>query len=212
MRHERHALSHCPAASYPRTLSRVLSEADAAHLTRLFFKISTRFKLKYYGLLHLLAHQPQDEFAATLAVVRKLQARVEREFGPQFVFINDFYSYRREGKKLFPDLHQDYDFWYHPSRCSGFNLWVLLDERGGLNHSFDVYDVQRNRHLYDRLYARAGGTNATSTRSSIRHLEPSAFRELRERNAINGVTVTRVAALQLLQLRAVGSLDDALEM
>ena len=39
--------------------------------------------------------------------------------------------------------------------AANFNVWVLLDHRE-LNHSFDVYELERNRWLYDRLHAKAG--------------------------------------------------------
>ena len=197
-------MKHCPAARYPRSLSAVLPPSDAKHLSHVYFEhVRKNFGLRYYGLLHFLGHAADEDYARALSILHKMQARIEAEFGPGFMMINDFFSYRANDKRMFPDLHQDYDFWVHPSRCSGFNLWVLLDHRD-MNHSFDVYDVQQNRAMYSRLYSRhdaihrhhsgngkrGGSSNRTGGR--VPHLEASAFRELRERGAVGGVPATRV--------------------
>lgn len=205
----------------------VLTPAEAQRLARLYFeKIRGSFVLRYYGLLHHLGHAEVGEFEEVRAIVAKVQIRIAREFGANFVMVNDFFSFRDDKNRMFPDLHQDYDFWVHAKRCSGFNLWIMLDHHR-TNYSFDVYDVQHNRAMYRRLYERAStpgggaakrsglgntrsqqrsGSNSIGSSShdddhalrnnhtagGVPHLEASAFRELRERGAVGGVTATRV--------------------
>lgn len=212
----RHPLDGCPAARYRRRLRGVLTRPEAAHLARLYFeRVRSDWPLRYYGLLHYLSHSASDaEFETTMAIVRGIQARIRSAFGPNFVLINDFFSFRSSNHRLFPDLHQDYDFWVFKRRCSGFNLWVLLDHRD-MNYSFDVYDAQQNRGLYRRLYGahaanaaaayahgrarskhqlRHNNSRASSAAAEelvLPHLESIAFRELRERGGVGGVAAKR---------------------
>jgi hypothetical protein len=191
------SLHSCPAARYPRSLAAVVDAADARHLSQLYFsRIQKQFPLRYYGLLHHLGHTDDDEFARTATILRKIQARITSTFGPNFMMINDFFSYRVDNKRMFPDLHQDYDFWCN-SRCSGFNLWLLLDHHG-MNASFDVYDVQHNWGMYHRLYSYQSGKHAGSSSNhsvaasgGVPHLDANAFHELRERGAVAGFAATK---------------------
>ena len=85
----------CAAARYPRKLAHVLPAADAQFLTRLYFeRVRGQFALRYYGLLHHLGHAQPSEFEQAMSVLRKLQARIAREFGAEFVMVNDFFSFR----------------------------------------------------------------------------------------------------------------------
>ena len=92
--------------------------------------------------------------------------------------VNDFFSFRSAAPSdvLFPQWHQDYEFWLTGDDCAAnFNVWVLLDHRD-LNHSFDVYEVERNRWLYDRLHAKAGDgggqTHGAQTHGANRSAAP----------------------------------------
>lgn len=197
----RYSTLHCPAASYPRSLTAVLPTEDAKHLSRIYFDRvkrrgnSAAGSLRYYALLHFLGHAAEVEFKSTMNILQKIQARISLEFGSNHVMINDFFSYRTDDNRMFPDLHQDYDFWV-TSRCTGFNLWLLLDHRA-LNTSFDVWDIQHNQDMYQKLYSRHDlrrvSKNARNrTGGAVAHLEASAFRELKERGAVGGIPATKV--------------------
>ena len=128
------AANACAATAYPRSLPAVLTAAETATLTRLYFdrirpNYSLKYKMAYYGLLHELSIMPSEDFLETAAILDRIRARIKRELGSGFVVINDFFSYFAPYIKMFPDLHQDYDFWMVDG-CAGFNLWVLLDHRG----------------------------------------------------------------------------------
>ena len=69
---------------------------------------------------------------------------------------NDFYSYRARKTRLFPEWHQDTAFWLVGGVCTGFNLWMLLEQRGGLNRSFELYDTDENAQFYPDVYSRGG--------------------------------------------------------
>lgn len=190
----------CPAARYPRSLPAVLTRDETAHLARVYFEhVRPSWPLRYYGLLHFLGQASEEEFARTMAIVRRVQARVRQAFGPQFMLINDFFSLRSSKHRMFPDLHQDYDFWVHKHRCTGFNVWVLLDHHR-MNYSFDVYDVRENRGMYSRLYDAHARSMRDPTRPKHRtnhtgtglpHLDANAFLELRERGGVNGVAAAK---------------------
>ena len=95
-----------------------------------------------------------------------MREAIARAFGRgRFVVINDFYSYLAPGSRLFPNWHQDYEFWLTGGeRCANFNLWVLLDHAHA-NHSFDLYEYpterdRRNDWFYGQLYATVGAATA----------------------------------------------------
>ena len=209
------AANACAATAYPRSLPAVLTAAETATLTRLYFdrirpNYSLKYKMAYYGLLHELSIMPSEDFLETAAILDRIRARIKRELGSGFVVINDFFSYFAPYIKMFPDLHQDYDFWMVDG-CAGFNLWVLLDHRG---LSFDVYDYHANTAVYDELYRRppfnkmktptrqssGGGSggryNQSATTSNVgldyAGKDLTAFSELRERNALGGRPATLI--------------------
>ena len=147
----------CPSASYPRSLRNVLSDPeDRAHLSRIYFErvLPRHDSPTYYNLLHHLAVNRADERA--WSAIEKVRGVVHESFGPQFDIINDFYSFRSQRKQIFPNWHQDIEFWLTGPSCDGFNIWVLLDHHR-MNYSFDIYDVEANRELYDGLYAQHRG-------------------------------------------------------
>ena len=51
-------------------------------------------------MLSEMGHAPDDDYAAVLAVLRKLQKRVQAEFGEHFMMINDFFSYRSNDRRM----------------------------------------------------------------------------------------------------------------
>lgn len=198
---------HCPATSYPRSLEAVISGEDAKMLSSLYFeRIRQQHKLKYYGLLHELALMREEDYQGTMSILDRIHRRIQDSFGPHFVIINDFYSLRSASSQMFPDLHMDYDFWNVDS-CRGFNLWVLLDFAGGMNKSFDIYDINLNKAMYEKMYGIAdrqarqrnshqrrrdvsgvsGGSNSTR---GLPYLPATFFRELRERGGVDGVRGT----------------------
>ena len=146
------------ASSYPRTLNGVLGDAQRRHLPSLYLsRVPGRLtKPTSYNLLRALVEAADaTEYALTRAALGAVQAAVASTFGDGFLVINDFFSYRAPGAEMFPQWHQDYEFWLTGDDCAAnFNVWVLLDHHD-LNHSFDVYEVERNRWLYDRLHAKA---------------------------------------------------------
>ena len=141
-----------------------------------------------------------------MSILDRIHRRIQDSFGPHFVIINDFYSLRSASSQMFPDLHMDYDFWNVDS-CRGFNLWVLLDFAGGMNKSFDIYDINLNKAMYEKMYGIAdrqarqrnshqrrrdvsgvsGGSNSTR---GLPYLPATFFRELRERGGVDGVRGT----------------------
>ena len=92
-------------------------------------------------------------------------------------------------------------------QLSSFNLWVLLDFAGGMNKSFDIYDINLNKAMYEKMYGIAdrqarqrnshqrrrdvsgvsGGSNSTR---GLPYLPATFFRELRERGGVDGVRGT----------------------
>ena len=76
---------------------------------------------------------------------------------------NDFYSYRARNTRLFPEWHQDTAFWLVGGVCTGFNLWMLLEQRGGLNRSFELYDTDENAQFYTDVYSRGGRGREVAT-------------------------------------------------
>mmetsp|Transcript_36699 Transcript_36699/g.91449 ORF Transcript_36699/g.91449 Transcript_36699/m.91449 type:complete len:365 (+) Transcript_36699:92-1186(+) len=150
----------CTALSYPRTLRGVLDDGERAHLTKFFFERvrGGRSSLTYY---HLLRHLASEQDEAGWRIVQRVAERVRVELGEGFTLLNDFFSLRTPGLRLFPSWHQDGEFWIgddgsSADACTGFNLWILLDHVG-MNYSFDVLEVERNAWAYDDLYARQYG-------------------------------------------------------
>jgi len=160
-------MSDCPALSYPRTLPSVLDAEDLAHLASIYSDNAHRWSGRsYYNLLHYVAATPHD--TRSWAVLRKIEARVAREFGgdgTRFVMINDFFSYRASGVRIFPEWHQDTAFWLNGEVCTGFNLWILLRQRGGLNRSFELYDTSRNEQFYRDVYQGRQGRQTPGART-----------------------------------------------
>ena len=145
----------CEADTYPRTLSNVLSDQHRRHLVHTYFKHvhQQRSRQTYYNLLRRLVEADEDEYRTTRDVLASVRERIAQALSPRrFVVINDFFSYRSADTRLFPQWHQDYEFWLTgSSRCTNFNLWVMLDHVD-MNHSFDLYEARRNEWLYTQLY------------------------------------------------------------
>ena len=159
-------LPSCPSVHYPRSLRNVLPDpADRAHLSKIYFeKVAPNPSLTYYNLLHHLAESKSDTRA--WKALEAVRSAVRSQFGDSFELLNDFYSFRSHHKRIFPNWHQDIEFWLTGSSCDGFNAWVLLDHER-MNYSFDLYDVQSNRQMYDALYRRrfgAAGANYTTSK------------------------------------------------
>ena len=157
----------CPALKYPRSLSNLLTAGEARAMAGFYrrqihprmskdtFREGSR---SIYG--HLLEsglkREPGSDHAFDL--LDRLWLRMADRLkvdSRKFVIAADFFSFRSpDSTRIFPDWHQDYAFWWTGARCTGFNLWVLLDHRS-MNHSFDVYDVEQNPQLYEQAYERA---------------------------------------------------------
>ena len=163
-------LATCEAERYPRTLPNVLNAAHRRHLTRLFFEhVHTqpaRGRRTYYHLLRALLDGDEAEAIATRAALEAVRAAIAGAFGDGFAVVNDFFSYRSAASvDLFPEWHQDYEFWLTP-RCANFNLWVLLDHEQ-MNHSFELYERDaHNGWVYERLYAHAARSPKAATRAA----------------------------------------------
>lgn len=150
----------CAALRYPRTLPRLIAPDDARHLADFYYG-SARWRTNESVYYHLLEAGLAGRLGGgALSALRRIKARVAEAFGPQFVLMSDFFSHRSPAVgRVFPDWHQDYAFWLTGGRCTGFNLWILLDQRG-MNRSFDIYEVSRARALYREVYRRANASAA----------------------------------------------------
>jgi hypothetical protein len=136
----------CPALSYPRTLPSGLDDSDRAHLAAVFREHREEIRVmgqRYYFLLtHAARRQPHH--AHTLSIFEKVQALIHDTFGRHCMILNDFFSYRDATLMMFPEPHMDGAFWTTASgpKCTGFNLWIMLDNAGGLDRSFDIFEVE----------------------------------------------------------------------
>ncbi|CAE7197390.1 unnamed protein product, partial [Symbiodinium pilosum] len=63
--------------------------------------------------------------------------RVEAVFGPGYVAVQDFWSWRAPDSVAAERIHMDGDFWLTGAN-DGFNLWLLLDHCD-MAHSFDIF-------------------------------------------------------------------------
>ena len=160
--------SRCPALGYPRALRDVLPPDDRRHLVELHKRLllqdrsvpkatgsQSPFRIKYLHLLAYLAGEGRTDERAW-RIIQRVADRVKDEFGPRFVILNDFFSYRSYGvPRMFYSWHQDFDFWLTGDRCTSFNVWIMLDSGGGLNHTFDIFEAERHRTLYDELHRKS---------------------------------------------------------
>ena len=152
----------CSALKYPRSLSGLLSTGEARAMTAFYHqhihpRMSSDSSNIYGHLLEAgLRGAPGSELA--FGALNNVWLRTAKRLGigaSDFVVAADFFSVRSPSRsRLFAEWHQDYAFWMTGARCTGFNLWILLDHRH-MNHSFDVYDVQHVPQLYKRVYESA---------------------------------------------------------
>ena len=79
---------------------------DRRHLAQIYFEhvAPRRAAPTYYNLLHHLAEDRSDELA--WRALKRVRQAIERQFGPHFELINDFYSYRSARQRIFPNWHQ----------------------------------------------------------------------------------------------------------
>ena len=133
---------------YPRSVTGVFNESDTAYLEQLFFSKLVEYSGVYYKLWR---HLNETRDPTTKHIMAKLDRFIEQTFGPGYVVVNDFFSYRDHNFKQFPDPHQDSIFWMVDTHdCAGFNLWVLLNHCQ-YNTSFEVFDVASNPELYEGI-------------------------------------------------------------
>lgn len=176
-------LAPCATLAHPRALRGVIDEAEREHLTRIYFdRVHDRSSLTYYNLLGHLAREKAD--GASWDIVERIGARVRAELGEGYTLINDFFSYRAQGLRLFPSWHQDGEYWLADDgtapagmACGGFNLWVLLAHER-MNYSFDVLEVESNKWMYDALYARQYGLPDASHAPPRPLYRPAEFAQL----------------------------------
>lgn len=180
----------CTSLDYPRKLAGVLDEAERAHLARVFFeRVRGRSALTYFNLLSHLAAEPED--SRGWRAVEAVTERIARELGEGYTLINDFFSFRADGERLFPTWHQDGEFWLgddgaSPGACGGFNLWILLDHRN-MSYSFDVLELERNEWLYAELYARQYGLPDPRLAPPRPLFKPAEFARLSRGRGLRGL-------------------------
>mmetsp|Transcript_14334 Transcript_14334/g.47825 ORF Transcript_14334/g.47825 Transcript_14334/m.47825 type:complete len:322 (-) Transcript_14334:186-1151(-) len=139
----------CPAVHYPRSVKSVLTRNQTAYLSSLYFHGGLRWLQGRY--FKLWGHINRTGDPAALGVIESVRTYVARNFGTDFVILNDFYSYKAINVTMFPLRHQDGNFWMTDSHgCRGFNLWVLLDHHG-YNTAFSVLPLHANPDLYRGL-------------------------------------------------------------
>ncbi|CAJ1418676.1 unnamed protein product [Effrenium voratum] len=159
-----------PASEYPRKLDQILDASDIEYLKKFFHtQVETEWErneglakarglpkprrsLEYYTLLRQLQGKPRD--ASLERIISKLYAVIEKQFGPGFVIVHDFWSWRTAQNVPAEFIHHDPDFWA-TGHHDGFNLWILLDHKN-MAHSFDIFLEQDNPELYRIVKNKAG--------------------------------------------------------
>ncbi|CAJ1426863.1 unnamed protein product [Effrenium voratum] len=146
-----------PCDKQPRVLKGWLSEADVAHFKHIYRttveealanrkdRMDGNRPIQYYDLLKYM-HTCRVRDARLKDIIEKIHHRVEEEFGPGFVIVHDFWSYRAPGSFPAPIMHTDPAFWM-TGRHDGFNLWFLLDHRD-MAYGIDVLTKEDNEELY----------------------------------------------------------------
>jgi len=144
----------------------VLSNEDVEYLKMLFHSIvkkewekrealaeaagrpKPRRLLDYFTLLRYLnVHKPRDNRLDDILL--KLRGIIEKQFGPGFVIVNDFWSWRSATSVAAERIHMDSDFWM-TKQHDGFNLWLLLDHKD-MPYSFDIFTQAENPELYQHV-------------------------------------------------------------
>ncbi|CAJ1356033.1 unnamed protein product [Effrenium voratum] len=154
-------MAKSPCDSYPRVLEGILSEEEVEHFVDLYRKLAESEWLKrekvaaaegkkppprvleYFTILRYIQSQ---EDARLDAIIQKIHNKVEKCFGPGFVIVQDFWSWRAAGSVAAGRIHVDGDFWM-TSAHDGFNLWILLDHRE-MAYGFNIFTKEDNPDLY----------------------------------------------------------------
>lgn len=85
---------------YPRSVTGVFNESDTAYLEHLFFSKLVKYSGVYYKLWR---HLNETRDPTTTHLMAKWDRFIEHTFGPGYVVVNDFHSYRDHKFKQFPD-------------------------------------------------------------------------------------------------------------
>eukprot|EP00439_Symbiodinium_sp_Y106_P080060 s1437_g18.t2 len=139
---------------YPRILKGWLSKADVEHLKEIYkTSVEEAFAarkernrpIQYYDLLRYL-HTSHPRDVHLQEIIEKIHQQVEKQFGPGYLIVHDFWSYRAPGSFPAPIMHTDPAFWM-TGRLDGFNLWFLLDH-SDMGYGIDVLTKEDNQEFY----------------------------------------------------------------
>lgn len=152
--------------NHPRVLANFLRSSDIQFFKRKFQELvitewerreaialdmgrpKPRRHLEYFALLkdYHLKGASDKQFQK---VINHIHGRVQEQFGPGYVMVNDFWSWRTFTNIPAERAHMDADFWM-TGKYDGFNLWILLDH-DDMPYAFDIFTKEKNKELYKHV-------------------------------------------------------------